>query len=133
MKRQLLVRCIGMGLAGCLSLAGCADRNVNYDIDEAEEAEQSRGGKNGAEQLTNHLGIFRFSFLASIGSTVDLNEMELIYFRMRDRKNQGYYSYVPAWRLADVVRDVSGRITGISNQVLINAIDGSVIDFYEEV
>lgn len=85
------------------------------------------------EQLTNHFGTFRFSFRASFGNIVKLDEMELIYFRLRDRKEPGYYSYVPAWRLAGVVRDVNDRIIGINNQVLINAIDGSVINFYEEI
>lgn len=85
------------------------------------------------EQLTDHFGTFRFSFRASVGNTVKLDEMELIYFRLRDRKEQGCYSYVPTWRLAGVVRDVYGRITGINNQVLINAIDGSVINVYEEI
>lgn len=53
MKRRLLVRCISMGLAGCLSLAGCVDSNVNYDIAGDTEAEQPRGGKNGVEQFAD--------------------------------------------------------------------------------
>jgi hypothetical protein len=83
------------------------------------------------EQLTNHMGFFRFTFPMS-GNTIELNEMELIYFRMRDGKKLGCYSYVPAWRLAYVLRDGSRRVDSIQNQVLINAIDGSMIDFFEE-
>lgn len=54
------------------------------------------------------------------------NELKLIYFRVRDKENPGYYSYIPVWRFA--------RGTEIiKNAILINAIDGSVIDFYDEV
>lgn len=84
------------------------------------------------EQLTSHLGIFRFCH-PIYNAPVNMNEMELIYFRMRDRKKPGCYSYVPTWRLADVLRHGDERVAGIQNQVLINAIDGSVIDFYKEM
>ncbi len=60
------------------------------------------------------------------------NEMELIYFRVRDRENPGKYSYVPTWRLAVVTRDGLMNRLGIRNPVLVNAIDGSLIDFYDE-
>ncbi len=59
---------------------------------------------------------------------VDLSHMELIYFRVRDKENAGYYSYIPVWRLSGIHYS-SGKI---ENQVIINAIDGSVIDFYDE-
>ncbi len=85
------------------------------------------------EQLNNHLGFFRFSFSRmNVNGLVEFNEMELIYFRVRNKNEPEYYSYIPAWRLADVVRDGRGKVDGIQNQVLINAIDGSVINFYEE-
>ncbi len=60
---------------------------------------------------------------------VDLmDKMELIYFRVRNKADRGYYSYIPVWRLSGI-HYASGKI---ENQVLINAIDGSVIDFYDE-
>ncbi len=63
---------------------------------------------------------------------IHFNEMELLYFRVRDREEPGKFSYVPAWRLAVVTRDeLLNRIT-IRNPVLVNAIDGSLIDFYDE-
>ncbi len=61
------------------------------------------------------------------------DKMELIYLRIRDKEQEGYFSYVPAWRLSEVwFTDVGGYPIGYSNQLLINAIDGSVIDFYDE-
>lgn len=58
--------------------------------------------------------------------------MELIYFRVRDKENPGKYSYVPTWRLGSVTRDTIQHLISIKDPVLINAIDGSVIDFYNE-
>ncbi len=86
------------------------------------------------KQITEHFGAFRFSYRAD-DRRVELNKMDLIYFRVRDRENPGHYSYVPAWRLSNISEYESSNpyhIT-ICNQVLINAIDGSVIDFYDEV
>ena len=34
MKRHLLIKCTIIGLAGCLFFSGCAERNVDYNIDE---------------------------------------------------------------------------------------------------
>lgn len=62
----------------------------------------------------------------------DYNEMELIYFRVSDKENPGRYSYVPAWRLGAVTRDTVSHRISVRNQILINAIDGSFIDFFEE-
>lgn len=72
---------------------------------------------------------FRFNsyYLAS-----SLNEMELIYFRVGDKENPGKFSYIPTWRLATVVRDGRGNLISITNPILINAIDGSLISFYDE-
>ena len=94
------------------------------------------------EKLTDASEMFRFKYGYLIGESLgadgdknflSFNNMELIYFRVRDKENAGYYSYVPAWRLAYVTsRDVDGYATCVKEQVLINAIDGSVIDFYEE-
>ncbi len=65
---------------------------------------------------------------------VTYNELSLIYFRVRDKENAGHYSYIPAWRLSDWMVFES-YINGfrIDNPVIINAIDGSVIDFYDEI
>lgn len=60
------------------------------------------------------------------------DSMELIYFRVSNKEDPGQYSYVPAWRLGYVVKDtVSHQIT-IRKKVLINAIDGSFINFFDE-
>lgn len=81
------------------------------------------------EQLAGDVKMFRFQSKKS----VSFNEAALIYFRIRDKENAGYYSYVPAWRLAYVsYHDLDDYATWINEQVLINAIDGSVIDFYDE-
>lgn len=64
--------------------------------------------------------------------TNGFDEMELLYFRIRDREHPGNYSYVPAWRLASITRDSQGNLMQIYNQILINAIDGSTIHFLDE-
>ena len=63
---------------------------------------------------------------------LDMNELELIYFRVRDKENPGKYSYVPTWRLGTVLKEEVTNGIDIRNPVLINAIDGTVIDFYDE-
>lgn len=60
------------------------------------------------------------------------DDMELIYFRIRDKENPDNYCYVPAWRLANVTRDEVLHLIKIQRPVLINAIDGSFINFYDE-
>ncbi len=81
------------------------------------------------EQLSGDVSRFRFHSKKS----VSFNEAALIYFRIRDKENEGYYSYVPVWRLAFApYHDLDDYATWINEQVLINAIDGSVIDFYDE-
>lgn len=62
----------------------------------------------------------------------NFNSMELIYFRVRDKENTGNYSYVPTWRLGYVTKDTVLHETSVRNPVLINAIDGSLIDFHDE-
>lgn len=62
-----------------------------------------------------------------------MNEMQLIYFRIRDEENPGVYSYVPAWRLASVSRLEIEPPVQINAAVLINAIDGSEIDLFNEM
>lgn len=61
------------------------------------------------------------------------DNMELIYFRVSDKENSGKYSYVPAWRLANVTRDRALHRTTIRIPVVINAIDGSFINIHEEM
>ena len=64
----------------------------------------------------------------------DQTELKLIYFRVRDKENQGYYSYIPTWRFArGAFMDEKMNAEVIDNVTLINAIDGSVIDFFDEV
>lgn len=59
--------------------------------------------------------------------------MELIYFRIQDKENPQKYSYVPAWRLALVAKDTAAHQISIRNPIFINAIDGSMIDYYCEL
>ncbi|MGN0342189.1 MAG: DUF6034 family protein [Roseburia sp.] len=61
---------------------------------------------------------------------VSFNAMELIYFRVHDDSREGYYSYIPAWRLCDHTGDFFGLTC--ENTVMVNAMDGSVIDLAEE-
>lgn len=87
------------------------------------------------KQINEHFGTFCFDYTAD-DRKVTFNNMELIYFRIRDRENPGHYSYVPTWRLSEVTEweyDLRPLSFFIRNPVLINAIDGSVIDFYDEV
>lgn len=58
--------------------------------------------------------------------------MELIYFRVRDKENEGCYSYVPAWRLSEKEEMYSYGESRIRNPIIVNAIDGTLIDIYED-
>lgn len=71
-------------------------------------------------------------FLLNTYTTECFDEMELIYFRVRDKENPGKFNYVPTWRLASVMKDAQQNLLSIRNPILINAIDGSVINFYDE-
>lgn len=81
------------------------------------------------KEVTEHPELFRFNTYQFSSS---FNEMELIYFRVRDKEHPGKFNYVPTWRLAAVTRVENENLNSILNQVLINAIDGSVIDFFDE-
>lgn len=83
------------------------------------------------EQIVEHFEDFRFDY-ASSDSTVSFDRMELIYFRIRAKEASEEFCYVPAWRLFERTSSYPDN-PFIRNQVLINAIDGSVIDFYDEV
>lgn len=127
------------------------------------------------DELTKDIGQFRFSWpqTSAIGSRkAKLNDMQLIYFRVKDKENEGRYSYVPAWRLSNInVENIPYcgttqfrtdwiithgtelltayddmwthtyrqddiwyyRAEKIQDPVLINAIDGSVINLYKEL
>ena len=84
------------------------------------------------DQLLNHFADFQFKEKKQDDGrlTVFFDRLDLIYFRVRNRENVGYYSYLPVWRLSAEGFDYPKYI---ENPFLINAIDGSVIDFYEEV
>lgn len=84
------------------------------------------------EQLTERAGRFRFNISRS-GEKIRMNGIDLIYFRIRDEENPGAYSYVPAWRLASVERDEEKHTVECLETVLINAIDGSEIDLFNEM
>lgn len=59
--------------------------------------------------------------------------MELIYFRVRDKENTMNYSYIPAWRLSDQIGDPLMGNWSIRNSLIINAIDGTWIDLFDEI
>ncbi len=80
------------------------------------------------EKTEEQWEIFRYN----TAELTKFNEMELIYFRVRDRENPGKFSYVPTWRLAVVTRDELLNQITVRNPVLVNAIDGFLIDFYDE-
>lgn len=79
------------------------------------------------EEMYEQVELFRF-----IDHEKYYDAMELIYFRVRDDENPEKYSYVPVWRLAAVTRNPLTSEISIREAVMINAIDGSVIDFYDE-
>ena len=86
------------------------------------------------EQVTDHYEDFRFKVSVSGYNGekyIQFDRMELIYFRVRDKEAAGYYSYIPAWRLSE---ELVGHPHPecFENQVLINAIDGALIQFYDE-
>lgn len=76
------------------------------------------------DELENNPEQFPFSGQA----TVSFHSMELIYFRVCDDSREGYYSYIPAWRLCE--KKQGGET--YENVVVVNAIDGSIIDLAEE-
>lgn len=72
-------------------------------------------------------------------SNTAYNRMELIYFRMADKKNPGYYSYVPVWRLAITSDTVTKGLDGekrsvdwVVNEIMVNAMDGSIVTLAED-
>lgn len=62
-----------------------------------------------------------------------LNSIELTYFRIRDKQRENYYSYIPVWRFCRRMKSNGENIDElIYSPVLINAIDGSIINLREE-
>ena len=85
------------------------------------------------EKVIKDFGSFRFIY-TSEDRQVEFNKMELIYFRVKDEENEGSYSYVPTWRLGQISSGGDmGNKNSIYNCILVNAIDGSVINFYNEI
>ncbi|MCI5620198.1 MAG: DUF6034 family protein [Lachnospiraceae bacterium] len=79
-----------------------------------------------SDELMEHPDQYPF-----VGQTkVSFHSMELIYFRVHDDSREGYYSYIPSWRLCDHSSDFFGLTC--ENTVMVNAIDGSIIDLAEE-
>ncbi len=85
------------------------------------------------EQMQEKYESFRFYNFGEEANMHDYNAMELIYFRVKDKKNTGHYSYIPAWRLSGLIETGGLGVKMICNPVIINAIDGSVIDMYNEI
>lgn len=80
-------------------------------------------------QVTEHFDSFHFRDI------YQLTRMELIYFRMSDRENAGHYSYIPVWRLSeywDYLLAEDYNTMSIRNEVMVNAVDGSIVSFEEE-
>ncbi len=84
------------------------------------------------EYLEKRYEEFRFTPMGVDGELI-FTHMELIYFRVRDKKNPGHYSYVPAWRLSEQIGAAELGNREIRNPVIVNAIDGSLIDICEEL
>lgn len=75
------------------------------------------------EQTMSNIGAFHFEDT----SAVTYNRMRLCYHLVKDKENSGHCSYVPAWCFYEYSENMETQ-----NQVWINAIDGSVMNFYDE-
>lgn len=51
--------------------------------------------------------------------------MELLYYRVPDHSREGYCSFVPVWK-------VEGYSSSVYNAVIVNAIDGGIIDEWDQ-
>lgn len=64
--------------------------------------------------------------------TVLFNSVELTYFRIRDKEKEGCYSYIPVWLFCRREK-LGGEVEKvIYTPILINAIDGTIINLREE-
>ena len=63
-----------------------------------------------------------------------INSIELVYFRIRDKEQEGCYSYIPVWRFCHQT-ELDGEFIDefVYNPILINALDGSVIYLQDEL
>lgn len=61
-----------------------------------------------------------------------INSIELIYFRVKNPETEGIYSYIPAWRFCRRMKVGGDEEKVIYSPVIINAIDGTVIDLREQ-
>lgn len=61
-----------------------------------------------------------------------INSIELIYFRVKNPEKEGIYSYIPAWRFCRRMKVGGNEEKVIYSPVIINAIDGTVIDLKEQ-
>ena len=63
-----------------------------------------------------------------------INSIELIYFRIKVKGQEGYYSYIPVWRFCHQT-ELDGELIdeSIYNPILVNALDGSVIYLQDEL
>jgi hypothetical protein len=60
--------------------------------------------------------------------------MDLVYFRLHSNDEDGTYSYVPAWMLYEQKKDDdSSDVQGYGAVIVVNAIDGSIIDVKKEL
>ena len=75
------------------------------------------------DELKNHTDEFQCN---EKNGSYSFNSLELIYFRVPDDAKEGYYSYVPVWRLCDAYGEEDEHRT-YANAIFINAIDGSAI------
>ena len=65
-------------------------------------------------------------------TSMDANNLDLIYFRFMDEKQPEKYTYVPVWRLTPYELEPGmGAVVSEWNCIFINAIDGSPVDIDE--
>lgn len=84
------------------------------------------------EQIAKSCQEFNYDSNAqSVGGSRKLvfTHIELLYFRVSDKNNPGNYSYIPVWRLGEQIGEELQNNRTIRNPVLINAIDGSLIEW----
>ncbi len=83
------------------------------------------------DQLLNHVGKLRFAYTNE--KEISFDRMELIYFRVRSKEYQNTYSYIPVWRLGEQLSGINPYMPFVDNPLLVNAIDGSWINLFEEM
>ena len=62
----------------------------------------------------------------------EAHNLDLIYFRFMDENQSGKYTYIPVWRLAAYeIEYAAGYTASEKDCIMINAIDGSLVDIDE--